>query len=254
MLDPWYQGYEDVLSEILWEAVEDLDLTFAFTGLSTGSRTIDADYDLEIAFDFEGLRVTKKVGELMGSDLFDELDYFPEKLVWSGSDERLHTLLENLCEERDLDPGELTTEVITQIGNPQFDEFLQKERQATESSELAGLREQYRELQSEYTITGLPWDLESGGDRCALKLVFGDRGWEARFFEPSGNETALESEDVEETTTYDTLSDAWRDIQYDVACDWEEFQELLVKSDPDWKKVILLSRWLEWQEKSGAGS
>ncbi|MFQ3676451.1 MAG: hypothetical protein SNJ74_00705 [Fimbriimonadaceae bacterium] len=252
MPESWYQGYEEVCDLILWEAVEDDTKEFTFYDLSTGSRTIDIGIDLTIEFEGGTFRVRKDWGTLSGYTLFHDFNYFPEEEVWSGSEERLESLLENLCRDRELDPDNLIPKIEEPLGK-QFVEYRQKERETSDPEALAELRAEYRDLLSEVSVICLPWNRD-GGDRCALKMSLGDEGWEGQYFEPSGNEPALEYDDMTESEDYGTLSDAWRDLRYDVPYDWDEFLQLLVESDPDWKKIILFSRWLDWKQTSGASS
>ena len=79
---------------------------------STGSMTIDPGQTFYITLDEDGFCARRETGLWSTDDLFDEMQYWPQTVVWTGSAARLDQLLRELAKANGLNRKQLFALVV----------------------------------------------------------------------------------------------------------------------------------------------
>lgn len=227
--------------------------------VSTGSRTIDPGNTFYITVDDSGFCVKVVSGPWSVGDLFGDMEYWPKKVVWTGSSATLGQLLKQLAKANGLDHGELfdlAVEYYEECLDLRMTDYLAEEKKrAKEGEDPGSLREKWADLRGVFQIPGIP--SPAIGPGCCyngLELGFDEDGWAARLYSDAGNLPNLLIPGIFLAETFDGLFNAemiaeeppghfFGPVSMDTLEDilpWtrDELAELLIEHDPLWRPFI----------------
>jgi hypothetical protein len=153
----------------------------------TGSMTVDSGFQFTISVDEKGFHATYESRSRSVSDLFEEMEYWPDKSIYTGSGENLATVLAGVAQAAGLSYSSLVDLVKDNIYDIDIARYLVEEAAAKDKPNgLVALRTSLADFHSTYQIPGLPSDdFQPGTEYAGLELQLDDDGWTATLMAPS---------------------------------------------------------------------
>lgn len=181
-----------------------------------GSRTIGNGHRFFVTVDQNGFAITKKHGKWSRDDLFGELGYWPETVIWSNESETLGDLLMQLAKTTQASPQKLLAAIkleFEEYNELGISAYLKAEKRALrDKGDLAQLREEWVILKGSHQIPAIPSPNNSWGDGIdGLELDFDSEGWTARLFSDSNNSPEIFIPETRNSETFNGLFEATDD-------------------------------------------
>jgi hypothetical protein len=215
--------------------------------LSTGSMTVDPGHELHVEVNKNGFYAVR-VCEFSIDDIFGELGYWPDKVVWSRKGPLLSDLLSQLAKERGLGERKLRKIVSVYFMEYQgvdINAYMTKERKRAKSPR--SLAEFHRETPFEIDFASIPAipspEIKPKSFQNGLEIRFRKGQWNCKLFSNSWDDEIFGSCDGSwDGDTFDELFEKSDEKGFTIEdyfhWDRAELARLLIEDDERWRPFV----------------
>jgi hypothetical protein len=231
-----------------WDDLEvdpgDLCLTYTFGAVGSGSRTIDNESELSVEYDRGTFNVTREASLWSVSDLFDEMNFWPDDKVWSGTHPSLGGLIKDAAVGSGTDLQEFLKilEQWSENSEPGIIDYLKLEgvEGIVFASGLADVAPEELDpvvptVEDNFQVPGFPSErFQPGSYYRGFEFSFTEAGWQGTMWEPYAGDELFHPD----TWSVDSFDDFYASISGSISWSKEELAQVLIDNDPDWKYVV----------------
>lgn len=209
--------------------------------MAIGSRTIDNGHSFRFSVDNDGFHAVRELGSWNPDDLFNELGYWPQTVLWHDTSDSLLQLLANCACKNGYDPDLLLSMVSRAFCEYEIISSLDGLPVCSIPDEMT---EQFSELTKGINVYGLPSEqFETGTHYNALRISIRHGLWCVKLYGETGTDVPelLIRTERWDAPTFDQLLLADGDYSRLVDClPWgrNDLVNILVRDDQRWGSYI----------------